>query len=303
MNANTGHVSGVTMSPPLISVIIPVWNGSDVIGRCLTALREQTLPAGQFEVIVVDNGSTDNSVQIAREFPEVVVYTEQRPGSYAARNRGLAHARGRYIAFTDADCRPDPHWLEKALKGAERNPRAGVLAGQICLFEEGEFSNALFSDYERLFSFPQAFARRGNCATANWMSRREIFDKLGGFDENLKSGGDRAMALRIRGAGYPLVYVPEMIVGHPVRATREELIRKRRRLSGGRWDRTQPSGRLARVLGVTLYDTIRRIRRVWMAPGLTIGRKIALVRLTMDLSVVATREYWRLFFGRRSARQ
>lgn len=135
------------------------------------------------------------------------------------------------------------------------------------------------------------------------MSRREVFERLGGFDEQLKSGGDRAMVLRIRDAGHALVYVPGMVVWHPVRATREELVRKRLRLSGGRWGRTQPSGRLARALGITLYDTIRRLRRVWLTLDITIGRKIALMPLTMDLSVVATREYLRLSQGHGSARQ
>lgn len=291
------------MSAPLVSVIIPVWNGRDVIGRCLAALQAQSLSAQQFEIIVVDNGSSDSTAEVARSFAGVEVYEEQRPGSYAARNLGLTHARGEYIAFTDADCRPDPAWLERALAAADRHPDAGVLAGHIGLFEEGDGASPLFADYERLFSFPQSFAARGNCATANWMSRRKIFETLGGFDERLKSGGDREMALRIRGAGFPLVYVPDMVVWHPVRATREDLVCKRQRLSGGRWDRTQASGRLARVLGVTLYDTFRRLRRVWATPGLPVRRKLALSRLTMDLSFVATREFLRLAQGHRSARQ
>lgn len=289
------------MSRPLISVIIPVWNGRDVIGRCLAALQKQSVPPQQ--VIVVDNGSTDGTVDVARSFADVEVLVERRPGSYAARNLGLSHARGTYVAFTDADCRPDPQWLERALEAACRHPDAGVLAGKIGLFEEGAGTHPLFAEYERLFSFPQSFAARGNCATANWMSPREVFDALGGFDERLKSGGDRAMALRIRDAGYPLVYVPDMVVWHPVRATRDELVRKRQRLSGGRWDRTRPSARLARVLGATFYDTARRLRRVALTPDIPIGRKVALMRLTMDLSVVATREFWKLSQGHRSARQ
>jgi glycosyltransferase involved in cell wall biosynthesis len=296
------NAAGVLMSTPLISVIVPVWNGCDVIGRCLSALQQQTLPADQFEIIVVDNGSTDGTADVARSFPGVSVYLEQRPGSYAARNLALTHARGRFVAFTDADCRPDQSWLERALEAADRHPDAGVLAGHIALFEDGDGSSPLCTEYERLFSFPQSFAARGNCATANWMSRREIFATLGGFDERLKSGGDREMALRIREAGFPLVYVPEMVVWHPVRATRDDLVRKRQRLSGGRWDRTNPSGRLARVLGVTLYDTARRLRRVWAMPDLPVGRRVALSRLTMDLSFVATREFWKLFQGQRSVR-
>jgi GT2 family glycosyltransferase len=135
------------------------------------------------------------------------------------------------------------------------------------------------------------------------MSRREVFGALGGFDEGLKSGGDREMALRIRDAGFRLVYVPEMLVWHPVRSTRDDLVRKRRRLSGGRWDRTERAGRLPKVLGITLYDTARRLRRVWTTREIPVSRKVALSRLTMDLSLVATREFWQLSRGRRSARQ
>src|SRR3546814_1145829 len=65
---------------------------------------------------------------------------------------------------------------------------------------------------------------------------------------HLKSGGDRQMALRIRDAGLPLIYVPDMTVHHPVRGSRSDLVRKRRRLSGGRWNRTRQPARLARVL-------------------------------------------------------
>lgn len=291
------------MSTPLVSVIIPVWNGRDPIQRCLAALRAQTMPEDQFEVIVVDNGSTDGTAEVVRAFPGVTLLVEPRPGSYAARNLGLAHARGRYIAFTDADCRPERDWLETAVAAARDHPDAGVLAGHIALFEEGQDGGAVYSDYERLFSFPQAFAARGNCATANWVSQRATLEKLGGFDEALKSGGDRDMALRIRAAGRPLVYVPEMLVYHPVRATRDSLVRKRQRLSGGRWDRTDRSARFARVLGVTAYDTARRLRRVWLAQDMSIRRKMAVMRLTMDLSMVATAEYWRLLRGHRSARE
>src|SRR3546814_8574240 len=91
---------------PLISVIIAVWNGRATIGRCLDAVRAQSLPSEELEIIVVDNGSSDGTAEIARSVPGVIVLTEHRPGSYAARNRGLAHARGTYVAFTDADCRP-----------------------------------------------------------------------------------------------------------------------------------------------------------------------------------------------------
>lgn len=286
----------------LISVIIPVWNSAALLRRCLEALARQTLGPDCFEIIVVDNGSSDDSAAVANSFPGVVLLSEPRPGSYAARNRGLARARGDFIAFTDADCVPAPDWLEQALAAARRHPGAGVLAGRIELFEEGESEGPAFTDYERLFSFPQSHAARGNCATANWMSPCAVFEQLGGFDEALKSGGDRQMALRIKGTGMPLVHVPEMIVRHPVRASYDSLVRKRRRLSGGRWERTSGPARLARVMGMTLYDTARRLRRAAIAPGLTLRRKLAVMRLTVELSVVAALEFWRLFRGQTAAR-
>jgi glycosyltransferase involved in cell wall biosynthesis len=296
------NITGILVTTPLVSVIVPAWNSGGLIRRCLDALQSQSIPPEQFEIIVVDNASTDGTADIVRSVPGVRLLVEHRPGSYAARNRGLAHARGTYVAFTDADCLPAPDWLEAAVSAAGRHPDAGVLAGRINLFEEGDSEDPAFADYERLFSFPQSFASRGNCATANWMSRRSLFDELGGFDETLKSGGDREMALRIKAAGLPLIYVPEMAVYHPVRATRESLVRKRRRLSGGRWDRTAASARMARVLGVTLHDTVRRLRRVLLTPGLSIRRKLAVMRLTVELSLVATFEFWRLYRGHDTVR-
>ena len=287
---------------PVISIIIPVWNSPGLLRRCLDALGAQTLSRDMFEIIVIDNGSTDDTSDVARSFPGVILLNEPRPGSYAARNRGLRQARGIYVAFTDADCLPAPDWLEKGLAAAGRHPDAGVLAGRIELFEEGETEGPAFSDYERLFSFPQAYAARGNCATANWISRRTVFQEFGGFDERLKSGGDRQMALRIRDAGLPLIHAPDMLVLHPVRASRGSLVRKRQRLSGGRWERTGTPARLLRVLWATLYDTGRRLRRAALAPGLSLRRKLAVMRLTVELSLVATLEYWRLFRGQAAAR-
>lgn len=286
-----------------ISVIMPVWNGEAVLGRCLDALACQTVSRDAYEVIVVDNGSTDATATIAREYPGVRLLVEATPGSYAARNTAIAGANAPILAFTDADCVPDPDWLAHALEAAERHPGFGVLAGKIELFDEAEPDAPAYGDYERLFSFPQANAARGNCATANWVSRAELLRSLGGFDATLKSGGDRQMALRIRASGHPLIYIPEMVVRHPVRATRVELVRKRKRLSGGRWDRTRAAPRLGRVLGVTAVDTARRLRRAAIAPGLSFSRRWAVMRLTLDLAGVATSEFLRLSKGQQATRE
>lgn len=285
-----------------VAVVIPVWNGEAVIGCCLEALSRQTIPRDAYQIIVVDNGSSDSTADIARGFAGVEVIAETRPGSYVARNLGIGRVDAPITAFTDADCTPAPDWLEQVLRAAAAHPGFGVLAGKIELFDEIAQEREVFGDYERLFSFPQAHAARGNCATANWASETAVLKQLGGFDAALKSGGDRQMALRIREAGYPLVYVPEMVVRHPVRANRAELVRKRQRLSGGRWDRTAKRPRLAHVLGVTAVDTVRRLRRAAVSRELSLRRRLAVMLLTIELAGVAVGEFFHLAGGRKAAR-
>lgn len=285
-----------------VAVVIPVWNGEAVLGRCLDALARQTLPRDAYQIIVVDNGSNDATRTIARSYTGVELLEEKRPGSYVARNLGIERVRAPITAFTDADCEPAPDWLEQVLRAAAANPGFGVLAGKIELFDEIAQEREVFGDYERLFSFPQAHAARGNCATANWASETALLKALGGFDAALKSGGDRQMALRIRDSGHPLIYVPAMMVRHPVRASRAELVRKRQRLSGGRWDRTRRRPRLVHVLGITAVDTIRRLRRAAISRELSFRRRLAVMWLTLELAGVAVSEYLNLAGGRKAAR-
>jgi glycosyltransferase involved in cell wall biosynthesis len=285
-----------------VAVIIPVWNGEAVLARCLDALARQTIPRDTYQIIVVDNGSSDATARIARSYTGVELLEEKRPGSYVARNLGIGRVRAPITAFTDADCEPAPDWLEQILRAAAANPGFGVLAGKIDLFDEIAQEREVFGDYERLFSFPQAHAARGNCATANWASETALLKALGGFDAALKSGGDRQMALRIRDSGHPLVYVPAMVVRHPVRASRAELVRKRQRLSGGRWDRTRQRPRLVHVLGITAVDTIRRLRRAAVSRELSLQRRVAVMLLTVQLAGVAVSEYLNLAGGRKAAR-
>lgn len=285
-----------------VAVVIPVWNGEQVLGRCLDALARQTLPRDAYQIIVVDNGSSDATRTIARSYAGVELLEEKRPGSYVARNLAIGRVRAPITAFTDADCEPAPDWLEQVLRAAAANPGFGVLAGKIELFDEIAQEREVFGDYERLFSFPQAHAARGNCATANWASETALLKALGGFDAALKSGGDRQMALRIRDSGHPLIYVPAMVVRHPVRASRAELVRKRQRLSGGRWDRTRRRPRLVHVLGITAVDTVRRLRRAAISRELPLQRRLAVMWLTLELAGVAVSEYLNLAGGRKAAR-
>src|SRR5512142_1220020 len=115
------------MDSILISVIVPVKNGADTLGDCLQALLSQTGLAygSDYEIIVVDDGSTDGTARLAESFG-VTVHRQANAGPASARNAGAMLARGRYLAFTDADCTPAPDWLYEMVKPFEDPSVVGV---------------------------------------------------------------------------------------------------------------------------------------------------------------------------------
>lgn len=112
----------------IVSVVIPSWNGRRLLEACLASLRTQTLP--DFETIIVDNGSDDDSVAFLRErHPEVsVVELEANLGFAGATNEGIRRAHGRYIVFLNNDVIAQPAWLAELVACAERHPRAAGVA-------------------------------------------------------------------------------------------------------------------------------------------------------------------------------
>ncbi|EHJ58163.1 glycosyltransferase [Novosphingobium pentaromativorans] len=255
----TGHAP-----VPRISVIVPVWNRPADIERCIRSLQKQTLPQSDYEIIIVDNGSTDSTPAVARK-SGVHVLVEPRPSSYAARNLGLSAARGDYVAFTDSDCTVDENWLAKGLEALDRHPDNAVVAGPIELFSENmPTSSSVCEAYERIFAFRQERnVARGAACTANWFCRTAVVRQAGGFRSDLKSGGDFDLTRRLQAAGYPVVYAPDALVFHPARATVSELCSKARRVIGGRMmmrrNRRNP---LHWWAGLTI-DTLRRFQTLF----------------------------------------
>ncbi|MBO1348747.1 MAG: glycosyltransferase family 2 protein [Hormoscilla sp. GUM202] len=100
----------------LVSVIIPVYNDAEPLRTCLECLENQTYPKESYEVIVVDNASQSDTASVVNEFSQAMITYEKKPGSYAARNKGISVAKGEIIAFTDADCIPAADWIEKGVE-------------------------------------------------------------------------------------------------------------------------------------------------------------------------------------------
>jgi cellulose synthase/poly-beta-1,6-N-acetylglucosamine synthase-like glycosyltransferase len=205
-------VSSLDSQPLLASVIVPVFNGARTLDACLNALCHQTIDPGRYEVIVVDDGSTDGSAQVAARH-EVTLIRQDHAGAAAARNQGARQARGSILAFTDADCEPCAGWIEQMLapfddsgvvgvKGVYRTRQSSLVAR----FAQAEYEEK----YDRL-------------ARAEWIDfvdtyaaafRRELFFEQGGFDPGFQFDEDQEFSFRLARAGYAMVFAPEAIVYH-----------------------------------------------------------------------------------------
>ncbi|MGH7859534.1 MAG: glycosyltransferase family A protein, partial [Candidatus Binatia bacterium] len=115
---------------PLVSVVVPTFGDAEGLGRCLAALELQTYPADRYEVVVVDNGSRP-AVVLPESRRARRLEIEPKPGSYAARNRGVRSSRGEIFAFTDADCAPRADWLEQGVAALGIDPAVHPVAGRI----------------------------------------------------------------------------------------------------------------------------------------------------------------------------
>lgn len=215
---------------PVISVVVPVRNGASALPALLDALAAQ-LDAPAFEVIVVDNGSSDATRAVASRHPAVTtVVVEGRPGSYRARNTGLAAARGALVAFTDADCVPAVDWLAHGVAALDESALVGGAISQARSEDPSAweiYDRATYLDQREMVE-NQDFA-----ATANLFVRREVFDAVGRFDDRLASSGDYEFGRRAVAAGFHLSFDPAAMVVHRPRATAREIWRLHRRLGAG----------------------------------------------------------------------
>ena len=195
--------------PKLTTVVIPVLNGADSLRRQLEAVKAQDYD-GAWEVVVVDNGSDDGSVEIARAWTDEqrnarLVRAPDVRGAAHARNRGVAAAEGDFIAFCDADDVVTPRWLTELTRAATRADLVGgslsaraLNAAEVRSWREEPSQLALLVAHGFL-----RFASGGNFGI--WT---EVFDRLGGLDERLAAGEDIDLSWRAQLAGYRLGFAP-----------------------------------------------------------------------------------------------
>ena len=205
-------------SVPEYSVIVPAYQAADIVGACVRALEQQTVDRARYEIVVVDDGSTDATSDAAREAGADRVLRVPHGGPAAARNAGIESARGEIVLFTDADCEPAEEWIARmvapldnpqvmGVKGTYRTKQPSLIARLVQL----EFDIR----YERMAELP----RIDFVDTYAAAYRRALFVQHGLFDTAYIAAEDVDLSFRLAQAGHWLVFAPDAWVWHRHPAT------------------------------------------------------------------------------------
>jgi len=203
------------MPEPEYSIIVPAYQAADQVGLCVQALQRQSVARAKYEIIVVDDGSTDKTASVARAAGADRVLIIPHGGPATARNAGIAAARGEITLFTDADCEPPPTWVEKMVapfanaevigaKGSYRTRQRALIARLVQL------------EYEVRYERMSHLARIDFIDTYAAAYRRNVLQSAGGFDPHypIPSAEDIDLSFRLARAGYWLTFTPEAWVWH-----------------------------------------------------------------------------------------
>lgn len=277
------QVAGAGKDPaPAISVIVPVYNDAAGLRTTVTSLLSQGADAPPYEVVVVDNGSTDETLETALALAEgaggrvqVLVESTIR-SSYAARNAGARASRGDVLCFVDADMTVPRDYVAAVRRVFD----SGVVDYAGLAVRLDARSTTLASRYNRVYGFRiEDYLETARFAPTCCMCvRRKVFEALGGFDARLESSGDQEFGQRVHAAGYVQRYVPEIVLRHPARERYRALLTKERRLARGvaqlAFYHPDRFGHLAsRPRSARIYLPTRpaRIRERFEAAGIPLG--------------------------------
>lgn len=288
---------------PYLSVIVPVRDGGVAFGRCLSALRASSWD--DFELIVVDDGSLDDSGARALASGARVIRSPRSRGPGAARNLGAQSARGEWILFVDADCEVGPHTLATAANAA----RAGDGDALFGSYDDAPAAAGFVARYKNLFhhyvhqsSAASAWSFWAGCGAV----RRAAFLAVGGFDERRyprPSIEDIEMGYRLADAGYQIRFRPDLTVKHLKKWTLSDLVRSDVLDRGVPWTELMlRRGRIPNELNVRTRERVS-VAAAWLLIGCLAGSSWWTVLLIPAAAaavwlVVAHRDLYR-FFARR----
>jgi biofilm PGA synthesis N-glycosyltransferase PgaC len=210
-----------------VTVVLPSFNESKEICSAIEEIHKQTYK--DFEAIIVDDGSKDNTVELAtaciRDKPEFRIVEQQHGGLTHARNTGIREARGEIVFFAEADCVYDDSYLEKAVKALEQNPDSSA----VCLTGAPlKLRTTVATNSIEIENFVQhRLLSQGKIKPFYaWVFKTDVLRKLGGYDEKLFQGEDKDMFRRFISAGYKVAWVPGIHWRHKRDQTTADMAKK-----------------------------------------------------------------------------
>lgn len=197
------------------SIIIPAYNSEKTVDLCLQALLSQSVPRELYEIILVDDGSTDATAEIVQPYP-VIYHYQKNTGPAAARNQGVELAKGEIVLFTDSDCVPDHCWIQEMASPFIKNPKISGVKGAYKTKQRGLTARFAQAEFEDRFTLLEKSAFIDMVDTYSAAFKREVFLKAGGFDPSfpVANNEDTELSYRLVSAGHLFVFNPSAFVYH-----------------------------------------------------------------------------------------
>ncbi len=185
----------------LISVVICAYNEEKRIGKSIEAIQEQDFPKEDFEIVVVNNASTDQTAELAKSYGVRVVY-EKEKGIAHARQKGSEEARGEIIAFTDADTHVPNHWLKTIAQAFQKDEKL-VGFGGVFRINSGSFMSRLVINHGEypLYLLAKIITGKWLLVGNNMAYKKSAFEKTGGYNTNLSQGEDTDISQKLNKVG------------------------------------------------------------------------------------------------------
>ncbi len=299
------------ISYPFVSVIVPVYNDAQRIGKCIESLLNQTYPREKYEILIIDNGSTDETRDVVKKYPVTLLIEDKIQSSYGARNKGIKNVQGEVIAFTDSDCIPADEWIENGVANLSKTENCGLVAGEIDIFFRKPSTPNAVELYDSIFGFnqKQCIEKYRYGCTANVFTSKKVIENVGIFNDVLKSSGDYEWGRRVYSFGYKQVYADNTRIAHPARCSFGELYQRIVRITGGgndlRWRNSFKEIIKVTIKGVkNIFSISARIALgMYPAEGLPgVKKKIQIIFVLLVVEIIRTWEKIRLVMGGKSKR-